>query len=121
MMKTAGTPKVRLRITRRGRAVVTGLVVSTVASLALTVALLPALMPSADRDAAQAAQAHEAAAHDFTYITVLAGQSMWEIAQHLAPSDDPRDVVADIVSLNQLESAELAAGQRLALPLKYTD
>lgn len=53
---------------------------------------------------------------EFTYITVLAGQSLWQIAAKEAPEQDPRDFIASVVSLNGLTSAEVQPGQRIALP-----
>lgn len=53
---------------------------------------------------------------DFTYVTVLAGQSLWQIASKVAPNEDPRDFIAAVVSLNGLSSADVTPGQRIALP-----
>lgn len=53
---------------------------------------------------------------EFTYVTVLAGQSLWQIAAQVAPNEDPRDFIADVVSLNGLTDAEVVPGQRIALP-----
>jgi hypothetical protein len=53
---------------------------------------------------------------EFTYVTVLAGQSLWQIAADVAPTEDPRDFIADVVSLNALTSADVVPGQRIALP-----
>jgi hypothetical protein len=52
----------------------------------------------------------------FEYVTVQSGQSLWSLASDLAPDQDPRDWIADVVSLNALTSAEVQAGQRIALP-----
>jgi LysM repeat protein len=52
----------------------------------------------------------------FKYVTVLAGQSLWQIAAKVAPAEDPRDFIAEVVSLNNLTSAEVIPGQRIALP-----
>jgi hypothetical protein len=52
-------------------------------------------------------------------VTVDSGQSLWQVAETLAPTADPRDVIADIMQLNQLESADVLAGQQLAIPAKY--
>ncbi len=41
------------------------------------------------------------------------------LAEDLAPSADPRDVMADLVNLNQLVTEEVQPGQRLAIPEKY--
>jgi len=52
----------------------------------------------------------------FEYITVNSGDSMWDLARHHAPGEDPRDWIADVVNLNGLESSNLIAGQQIALP-----
>ena len=51
-------------------------------------------------------------------MTVEPGQSLWQLAETIAPTADPRDVIADIVNLNQLQSESLQPGQRLALPVE---
>ena len=55
----------------------------------------------------------------FDYVTIEAGQSLWQLAESVAPAQDPRDVIADIVNLNQLTSEAVQPGQRLALPADY--
>jgi predicted secreted Zn-dependent protease len=52
----------------------------------------------------------------FTYVTVHSGESLWQLAGELAPNEDPRDWIAKVVDLNALTSAEVAPGQRIALP-----
>jgi LysM repeat protein len=49
-------------------------------------------------------------------MTVLSGDTLWSIATMISPHEDPRDVVAKIISLNQLETASLMPGQDIALP-----
>jgi LysM repeat protein len=58
----------------------------------------------------------EQSANDFEYMTVLSGDTLWSIATEIAPQEDPRDVVAEIIALNQLPSAALMPGQEIALP-----
>jgi len=93
-----------LRITARGRAVL-GL------ALALPVMALSVFLasPGALADS-------EVTANDFEYMTVLSGDTLWSIATLVNPEADPRDVVEDIIALNQLESAVLTPGQEIALP-----
>ncbi len=50
------------------------------------------------------------------YVTVLPGDTLWNIAKDVAPGVDPRDTVAQIVELNALQGSSLQAGQRLAVP-----
>jgi LysM repeat protein len=58
----------------------------------------------------------EVTANDFDYMTVLSGDTLWSIATLVNPEADPRDVVEEIIALNQLESAVLTPGQEIALP-----
>lgn len=102
-------PATRLRLTVRGRRVL-----ALVASLPLIVALAFTALQGISATAAA-----EASAVSFETITVLPGDTLWAIASELAPASDPRDVVTAIMGLNQLGSAELQVGQRLALPHEY--
>ncbi len=47
---------------------------------------------------------------------VLPGETLWGIAQQVAPHDDPRDTVARIAEFNSLTSTAVHAGQHLAPP-----
>lgn len=50
-------------------------------------------------------------------VTVHTGDSLWQLAQQHTPAGgDPREVVADIIELNQLTSTTLQAGQVLVMP-----
>lgn len=51
------------------------------------------------------------------YITVHHGDTLWSIAQTVAPEADPRMVIRRIKTNNQLTSANLEAGQKLKLEL----
>ena len=99
-----------LRITRRGRAVVTML-----AALPLVVGALVFAVNGGIATATQSSSSTR-----FEQVTVTAGQSLWELAADLAPSADPRDVVSDIVHLNQLDGADVQPGQQLAIPAQYS-
>ncbi len=105
-------PTARLRLTRRGR-----VVLSALASLPL----LAALVAFAAFGASTAVATGSQSSTQFEYVTVQGGQDLWSIAETVAPSADPRDVIAEIVTLNQLQSSTVQPGQRLALPLKYSE
>lgn len=105
----SGVPATRLRITDRGRKVLGGLIALIVAGL-LAVAALTA--PSA-------AVAGNDAGADLPTITVLAGDTMWGIAELIAPNADPRTVIHDLKRLNRLDSAALTPGQVLVIPAQY--
>lgn len=57
----------------------------------------------------------------FEYIQVASGQSLWQLAESIAPDADPRDVVSDLIHFNRLGSADVHPGQQLALPAQYAD
>lgn len=109
-MNAATQPTVRLRLTRRGRRAIA----LFLAALALG-AIAAGLALTADGAQASA----ESGGQEFQYLVVEPGQTLWGIASDLDPSLDPRDVIADVVRLNQLPSSELMAGQRIAIPLTY--
>ena len=102
--------RVRLRLTRRGRAVLSALVALPLVIGALVFAL------NGGGAIASGEQTHAS----FQYVTIESGDSLWSIAERVAPNADPRDVIADIVSLNGLESAVVSPGQQLAVPAKYS-
>lgn len=105
----------RLRITRRGRTVLTFLI-------AIPLAIAAAAFGVGAAGAAAGTSASGTAPFQttsFTYVTVDPGESLWQLAETIAPTADPRDVVADILTLNNLSSGDVQAGQRLAIPAKY--
>lgn len=93
-----------LRLTKRGRFVVAALIAIPVISLSILLATPGALAGS------------DEVGNDFDYVTVLSGDTLWGIAREFAPNEDPREVVAAIMALNQLSSAALQPGQELAIP-----
>jgi Tfp pilus assembly protein FimV len=102
----------RLRLTVRGRRVL-----ASVAALPAIVALGVAIVMGGS--SALASRDAGVPAGSFTTITVSAGDSLWSIAQDVAPHSDPRDVVDSIVRLNALDGVSVSAGQRLAIPTEY--
>jgi hypothetical protein len=101
----------RLRLTARGRAVFTTLAAAPLVAIALFIGL-------GGGDAVADGAATGGAA-TFTYVSIAPGQSLWQLAEQVAPNADPREVVADILALNQLRSADVQPGQELAIPLQY--
>lgn len=99
-----------LRLTRRGRRVFTALAAVPLVVGALVFAL----------NGGGATASADLATGDFQYVTVESGQSLWQLAESLAPGADPREVVADIVLLNQLEGSVVYPGERLAIPVAYS-
>ena len=49
-------------------------------------------------------------------ITIAHGDSLWLLAGVYAPDQDPRDWIAEVVSVNSLETATIVPGQRISLP-----
>jgi LysM repeat protein len=106
--RTTSSSEPRLRMTRRGRIVLTVLI-----SVPLVVA---ALLLAVNGGGAVATSSAGASLH---YVTVQGGETLWQLAGDIAPQADPRDVVSDIVHLNQLSSTTLQTGQRIAIPQQY--
>lgn len=112
MPDASRVPSTRLRLTRRGRRVL----VATAAFPAI-VALTAAMVLGGG--AALASLDTGAPAGSFTMVTVSAGESLWSIAERVAPTADPRDVVDGIVRLNALGGVGVTPGQQLAIPAEY--
>lgn len=51
-------------------------------------------------------------------ISVAAGESLWGLAQEFAPDRDPRDVMDDIMELNNLADPRLSVGAQLYIPVE---
>lgn len=108
----AGTApaRTRLRLTHRGQ----------VALIVLVTVLLAIVMSMFVMGTTGANAAAQSGAADHVYISIQAGETLWQIAEELDPNADPRDLIAEIVSLNDLPSSTLEAGQRIALPLRFS-
>lgn len=101
----------RLRLTRRGRAVF-----SALAAIPLLIAALVFGL-----GAGGAVATNDAATDSLTWVTVDGGQSLWDLAAEIAPTEDPREFAAQVAAFNQLDGAVLQPGQKLAIPPQYTD
>lgn len=112
---TTTTPTIRLRMTVRGRRALALLVAAPV----IAVGALAGAGVLGDALASAVATASTPTA-DFEYISVLPGQSLWQIAQSIAPGADPRDVVAEIEMLNGIAGA-IQPGEQLAIPAQYSN
>jgi hypothetical protein len=98
---TGGSAPVRL--TRRGRVVVV-LAVMVLAVLAgFTIGRGSSLAVGAGATHAR-------------HVVVEPGESLWSVATRVAPTRDPRAVVADLEALNHLSSPTVEPGERLAVP-----
>ena len=108
---------VALQLNRRGRLVLLGIPAITLAAV-LMFASLAFVFGS------MAAPAHASAAYpavdmaDYARtVTVLQGESLWSIAAASNPHGNVREVVREIVALNELGTGVLQAGQQLFVPL----
>jgi hypothetical protein len=101
-------PQTRLRITARGRAVLLSLIALPLVAIAIVVGI-----------GAGAANGTDSST-PLTKVTVVGGQTLWGLAHEIAPNADPRDVVANIMSVNQLTSADIQPGERLSIPAQYS-
>ena len=106
--------RAHLRLTKRGRAVFMTLAAIPVVIAAFLFALNGGAASASLESAVQPGV-------EYTYVTIAAGESLWAIAEDVAPTADPRDFVNDILEFNGMSSAELFPGQRLALPTQYAD
>ena len=52
----------------------------------------------------------------FAYVNVQVGDSLWSIAERVAPEQNAQEWIAKVITLNNLSDASLVPGQRLALP-----
>ncbi|MDF1478980.1 LysM peptidoglycan-binding domain-containing protein [Leifsonia sp. H3M29-4] len=102
-------PRPRLRLTKRGRGVLTTLAAAPLVVAAFVFAL----------NGGGATASLEGSDVAFQYVTVDSGESLWQLAETIAPGADPRDVIERIVQLNQLDSSEVFPGQQLAIPAEF--
>jgi hypothetical protein len=97
-----------LHMTRRGRTVLLTLIASPL--------VVVALMFGINAGGATATNSSTPLAK----VTVVGGETLWSLAKQIAPTADPRDVVADIMSVNRLSSADIQPGEQLAIPAQYS-
>lgn len=105
-------PATRLRLTARGRRVVLA-----VASVPLAIGIAFAALSGGSA----VASGEEVATASFETVTVMPGDTLWTIAESIAPGADPRDVIGDITRLNVLQGGALQIGQELAIPAEYSE
>ncbi|WP_237200623.1 LysM peptidoglycan-binding domain-containing protein [Rothia nasimurium] len=100
----------RIRLTRRGRFVFRGLPVLTLLAL-MVIGALTMLMPTP----ATSSNLDISSAGSQT-VTVYHGDNLWTIAEDIAPGLDSRDVINQIMEINDLTTAKLVPGQKLVVP-----
>lgn len=91
-----------IRLTRRGRAAVVGSVLAVAAALLLAAWSGAPSIPARGTPSATT-----------PWVTVRAGDTLWEIASRVAPGRDPRLEIASLQRLNHLGGVQLHPGQLL--------
>jgi Tfp pilus assembly protein FimV len=100
----AGAEIGRVRLTRRGRAL------ARVLATVLVVAMFLLVAPGLARGIGPARPAPRV-----TYV-VQPGDTLWSIAQRVAPGQDPRPVVDRLIEANDVRGG-LQTGQELSIPI----
>ncbi len=101
-----------VRLTRRGRIVVTVLL----AAVSLLLAALAWMAVAARAQAADGGLPPGAVYQNLTSVVVHPGQTLWSIASQAEPTADPRIVMQQIIDLNALRGTSVEPGQRLWVP-----
>lgn len=96
-----------LVLTRRGR-----LAVGVLSVLFLLVVVMLSGRFTADAGTSAADQGRATGV-----VVVQAGESLWQIAQSIAPNADPRETVTRIRELNGLGDAPVLPGQSIVVPV----
>ena len=104
--RTSSSTSPQVHLTRRGRTLL----------LMVLVAVLFAAFSLGRANTQAAPTATNAPVAAVEQITVQAGESLWAVARRVAPENDPREVMAQIRRLNDLEGSALQVGQQLLLP-----
>ena len=52
----------------------------------------------------------------FNYVSVMPGDTLWELAETYSEGKSQQDWIAEVILLNNLSSATLTTGDKLALP-----
>ncbi|MDQ4039012.1 MAG: LysM peptidoglycan-binding domain-containing protein [Actinomycetota bacterium] len=119
-------PQARLRLTMRARRLLA--VLSLLGAVGIGVAAVDVLAVVLPERAGTSYAAQEApyvaAGADSrglvpasgSAITVEAGDTLWSLAEQVDPQADPRDLIAAIMTLNDLDSPMIVPGQVLRLP-----
>jgi hypothetical protein len=108
LLRPARPAAARFRLTRRGRLLLVGLPLMLLAAALLTLAGSVTAPATASGDPLVVAEPE--------VVTVGPGESLWSLAVELAPGQDPREVVAEIVQLNNLDTPLVHSGRQLFVP-----
>ena len=107
--RPAGEPggPAQLRLTRRGR-----IALGVVSALFLLATVMLSGGLSADAGTSLVEQGRATGV-----VVVQPGESLWQIAQAVAPSADPRETVTAIRELNGIGDTTVVAGQSIVVPV----
>jgi hypothetical protein len=111
-VRRSGVRPGRLRLTRRGRRVLTGFVMLAIVISAMLIWTGAAGGAQAPGPGAPARSVYAG----MTQIVVQPGQTLWSIAAEVDPSVDPWTAVQQISDANALNGAQIQAGQLLWVP-----
>jgi nucleoid-associated protein YgaU len=100
----------RVRLTPRGRFITR---LAVIASLSILL-----LSGFAAVTGASAGSTDTAIPTPYVKVSVKPGDTLWSIAESIAPRGDRRSLVADIVEVNRLTTPELQAGQKIYIPTR---
>jgi hypothetical protein len=100
-----------LRLTRRGRVVLTGL-----AALLVTAAMVALGIGTGTAQATDSAPAHGGMGRYLTKVTVGPGESLWSVAENTDPDADPRGIILEVIGLNKLTGTTIYPGEQLWVP-----
>jgi LysM repeat protein len=95
-----------LRLTRRGRLLLTLLALATLVAVGVLATGGPTAIAGTDPGEAAVAER----------VTVRPGDTLWAIAQREAPGVDPRETIAAIMDVNALDSSAVRVGSVLLVP-----
>jgi len=85
-------------------------------NIAKLVAMLVAVLMAVAFFSGNALASNSGSSVHYRYVTVTAGQTLWNLASKYRKSTEARDWIATLVDLNNLQTSDLQPGQRIALP-----
>lgn len=108
---SAATARTPVRLTRRGRIVVT-------AAAALAIGAVSLAVGGAARATGHPAPlaGHAGPGGGVTRVEIRPGENLWSVAEAYDPDADTRVVIAEILQLNSLASDQVQPGQVLWVP-----
>jgi LysM repeat protein len=100
-----------LRLTRRGRVVLTGLT-----ALLVTTVMVVLGIGTGTAQATNSAPAHGDVGRYLARVTVSPGENLWWVAENTDPNVDPRVIIQEVIALNELTGTTIYPGEQLWVP-----